>query len=460
MTILMTDRRLTCHSHPFVIRPPGVADLHAAMLHLVSAAVAAPTPSNWYDGIPSIAVFSPGDAVEQYAWNLYHSTASGQFSSGRHALLLRSGEYTDQIPTGYYTSVVGVGERAEDVRIGSFYALDNPDFGNACDNFWRSVEGVTTTTSEPVTWAASQAAPLRRVHVSGTLTLSEEGPGTHWSSGGYLADSTVDGVLRMGTQQQYFVRNADLNMSEVGTSKNYVFVGVRGAPAPSSDGSISVVDSTPSVAAKPYLVEEVDGAWHIAVPPAVEGSRGPLAQGGARIAMADVYVARPGESAAAINAGIAGKKGLLLTPAIYALDAPIVVGADGFVVLGIGFPTLVATGGASALVVNASGARVAGVLLEAGTDVDAPATEPLMRWSGAAGVGSDIFSRAGAFNYSAPGKPACMRTRADVHVAVDGDGVTLDNTWLWHADHDGARGGRGRAGWDGQGGARGKDAWW
>lgn len=29
-----------------------------------------------------------------------------------------------------------------------------------------------------------------------------------------------------------------------------------------------------------------------------------------------------------------------------------------------------------------------------------------------------------------------MTTRADVHVQVDGDGVLVDNSWLWHADHD------------------------
>ena len=165
------------------------------------AAIGAPAP--WYDGIQAVKVFAPGDAVEQFAWNLYNTTSTAQFGSARHALLLKAGKYSAQIPVGFYTSLIGVGASARDVTVESFYTLDDPQVGNACDNFWRSVEGLTATmTSQDITWAASQAAPLRRVHVLGSLTLSEEGPGTHWSSGGFLADSIIEGSLKMGTQQQ------------------------------------------------------------------------------------------------------------------------------------------------------------------------------------------------------------------------------------------------------------------
>ena len=197
------------------------------------AAIGAPAP--WYDGIQAVKVFAPGDAVEQFAWNLYNTTSTAQFGSARHALLLKAGKYSAQIPVGFYTSLIGVGASARDVTVESFYTLDDPQVGNACDNFWRSVEGLTATmTSQDITWAASQAAPLRRVHVLGSLTLSEEGPGTHWSSGGYLADSVIDGTLKMGTQQQYFVRNSNISNRVVGKSMNYVFMGVDGAPVSAS----------------------------------------------------------------------------------------------------------------------------------------------------------------------------------------------------------------------------------
>ncbi len=104
--------------------------------------------------------------------------------------------------------------------------------------------------------------------------------------------------------------------------------------------------------------------------------------------------------------------------------------------LGIGLPTLVATNCRAALSITAADVRVAGVLLEAGTDVSAAETDALMVWQGADGVGSDIFSRVGAFSYAIASKPSCRRTRADVHVLLSGDRISLDNTWFWHADHD------------------------
>ena len=417
----------------------------------------------WYDGIESIHVFSPGDDVQGFSWKLYtNQTSTGQFSSQRYAFLLLPGTYRDQIAVGYYTSLAGVGETPEDVTVDSFFTLDNPKVGNACDNFWRSAEGLTTTTTQDLTWAASQAAPLRRVHIRGALTLSEEGPGTHWSSGGFLADSVVDGALKMGTQQQYLVRNTNVSGGVVGHSMNYVYVGVYGAPAASSpDGRISVAPRTPIVAGKPYLVatkpppRHTDGGggggggggtataaeweWSIVVPPLVRDTRGPIgsrAPPPARIAMADVHVARAGDSSAAISAAIQGKRALLLTPGVYYWESPLRLATAGFVVLGLGYPTLVTTGGREALVVAAAGVRVAAVLLEAGTRVGGGATAPLLRWAGGAGVGSDVSSRVGAFGHDAPTKPACQPTRADVHVAIDGDDAVLDNTWLWHADHD------------------------
>merc|ERR1719329_705551 len=86
------------------------------------------------------------------------------------------------------------------------------------------------------------------------------------------------------------------------------------------------------------------------------------------------------------------------------------------------------------------------VLLEAGTRRSSRPTEPLLHWLGPGGVLSDVFSRVGAFAFAAdaaarrPWHEDCVATRADVHVRVDGQGVILDNTWFWHADHDNCEG--------------------
>merc|ERR1711957_195529 len=98
---------------------------------------------------------------------------NAQFGQQRYALLLRSGNYGSlRIPVGYYTSVAGVGLRPADVVVHQFSSLD-AGVGGATQVFWRSVEGLTST-AETITYATSQACPLRRSIVTGDLWLSEQ----------------------------------------------------------------------------------------------------------------------------------------------------------------------------------------------------------------------------------------------------------------------------------------------
>ena len=75
-------------------------------------------------------------------------------------------------------------------------------------------------------WSVSQAAPYRRMHVRGNLALSDGG----WSSGGFLADSKVDGQVQPYSQQQWLTRNSQIGGNLNGVW-NQVFSGVVGAPA-------------------------------------------------------------------------------------------------------------------------------------------------------------------------------------------------------------------------------------
>uniref|UniRef100_A0A7S4GL43 Uncharacterized protein n=1 Tax=Oxyrrhis marina TaxID=2969 RepID=A0A7S4GL43_OXYMA len=392
----------------------------------------------WYDGIDSIRVFGPGDNPGPELWDLYNKMHDAQFSSERHAILLKSGTYSNlEIGVGYYTAIYGVGATDKDVKFSSFFTLDGK-VGGATQNFWRSVEGVTVT-NPSITWACSQACPVRRSTIEGEFWLSEPGP-PHWSSGGYVSDLTVNGQVHVGTQQQFFFRNSEFGGGVDYTTGgwNFVFVGVEGAPTSSTTDKkymVSNAQSAPIIAEKPYLVEE-NGSWSIAVPEAQTNLVGRAPAATRRIAMQDVFVARVGDTAATITEGIRGKKALLFTPGTYGLSEVITIDQTGFVVLGIGFPTLVPVATNSALLITAEGAHVAGLLLEAGTPKDAGETRPLLRWSGPKGSLSDIFARVGSFSYETDFKASCLVPRADVHVQIDGSEVTVDNTWLWHADHD------------------------
>jgi hypothetical protein len=86
---------------------------------------------------------------------------------------------------------------------------------------------------------------------------------------------------------------------------------------------------------------------------------------------------------------------------------------------------------------SASEARVAAILIDAGLPSSTwEAAPPLLHWKGSGGVLSDIFTRVGAFHYERGSKASCMLTAANAHVQLDGDNTLVDNTWLWHADHD------------------------
>ncbi len=79
-------------------------------------------------------------------------------------------------------------------------------------------------------WAVSQAAPMRRVNVTGgNLTLMDYCTGPSFASGGFIADSQTGFVIN-GSQQQFLVRNSSIGGWSNGVW-NQVFSGVVGAPA-------------------------------------------------------------------------------------------------------------------------------------------------------------------------------------------------------------------------------------
>ena len=111
-------------------------------------------------------------------------------------------------------------------------------------------------------WAVSQAAPMRRVHVQGNLTLMPRFGG--YSSGGYLADSVIDGQVVSGSQQQWYTRDSSVG-SWNGGVWNMVFSGVEGAPAtdfgPKADGTVgnkTTLATTPLSRPAPFLYLDGD----------------------------------------------------------------------------------------------------------------------------------------------------------------------------------------------------------
>jgi len=422
---------------------------------------AQPNPPTFGSGVR---VFGPDDNVQEiqsivdaaFANNGGHDPPDhGHWSEHRYAFLFKPGSYDVEVPVGYYTQVAGLGSSPDDVVFTSSKGVycEEGTFKTgigALNTFWRSVENFRTQASyewipgrgSGMIWAASQAAPVRRVHVDNNLILYEYREG-EWSgdyaSGGFMANSKIDGIVASGSQQQYFTRNSQMSQWEDGVW-NMVFMGSDGAPRshcgsdPSMCSSANLrIDDVPVVAEKPFVSIDSSGRYLLNVPGVKSSSRGIDFDPGRQIDFSQVYVADPArDTAASINVHTSAGLSVVLSAGIYNLEAPIELNHPNQVLLGLGLANLVAVQGTSAVVVgNVPGVRIGGILVSAGRQ----ATNVLVKfghggYSGEAsnpGLLQDVFIRVG--DQTASG------VQARVMLEINNGHTIGDDIWLWRADH-------------------------
>ncbi|WP_182908970.1 discoidin domain-containing protein [Microbispora sp. H13382] len=388
---------------------------------------------------PNVRVFDPSmssASIQSTLDTIFRQQESNQFGSQRYALLFKPGTYSGlNAQIGFYTSIAGLGQSPDNVTINGDITVDAGWFnGNATQNFWRSAENLAVV---PVNgtdrWAVAQAAPFRRIHVRGGLNLAPNGYG--WASGGYIADSKIDGTVGPYSQQQWFTRDSTIGGWTNGVW-NMVFSGVVGAPAQSfPNPPYTTLATSPVTREKPYLYVDSGGAYRVFVPsPRTNSSGVSWANGatpGTSIPLTQFYVAKPSDSAATLNQALSQGLNLLFTPGVYHLNQTLNVTRPDTVVLGLGYATLIPDNGVVAVnVADVDGVKIAGLLLDAGT-VNSPV---LMRVgpdnasaSHAANPISiqDVFFRIGG---AGPGS-------ATTSLVVNSDNTIIDHIWAWRADH-------------------------
>ena len=207
-------------------------------------------------------------AIQSQLTMIYAKQDSAQFGTGRYAYFFKPGQYSLDVKLGFYMQALGLGQSPDDVVItGAVRAkADWTANANATTNFWRGAENLAVTPGSNIDnnvdiWAVSQGTELRRVHVKGTMHLDDGG----WSSGGFIADSLIDGQIVSGTQQQFVTRNDD--QSWTGSNWNMVFVG-NGTPPSGSwpHPPYSIEATTPRVREKPFLYLDAAGHYAVMVP--------------------------------------------------------------------------------------------------------------------------------------------------------------------------------------------------
>ncbi|MDH2427182.1 RICIN domain-containing protein [Sphaerisporangium sp. TRM90804] len=393
-------------------------------------------PGDGPDLGPNVSVFDPSmpaSTIQSRLNSVFSQQQTAQFGANRFALLFKPGSYDVDVNVGYYTQVLGLGASPDDVNINGAVHVEADWFqGNATHNFWRGAENLSVTPAGGNDrWAVSQASAYRRMHLRGNLQLDDGG----WSSGGFIADSRIDGQVRSGSQQQWLSRNSQFG-SWAGANWNMVFVGVQGAPGNTFPSPpYTNVASSPVLREKPFLYVDGAGAYQVFVPALRTNAQGTTWGGGAAagssIPIGQFFVAKPGNTAAEINAALAEGKNLLFTPGIYRLSDTIRVNRANTVVLGLGLATIIPQNGVTAMsVADVDGVKVAGLLIDAGTTNSATLMQVGPSGSAQSHAANptslhDVYFRIGG---AAVGK-------ATTSLVVNSRDVIGDHLWLWRGDH-------------------------
>ena len=387
---------------------------------------------------PNVLIFNSSMSaatMQERIDKVYATQQNNQFGPARNALLFAPGDYKLDIPIGYYTQVLGLGASPDSVHItGNVHSDATLPRNNATCTFWKAAEGFSVTpTGGAMKWAVSQAVPFRRMHIRGDIVLHQDGG---WASGGWMSDALVDGNVGAGPQQQWISRNTEWG-SWTGANWNMVFVGVVSPPAGEwPNPPYTKIARVPIVREKPFLEVDPSGKYRVRVPALRANSSGITWRAGSTpgksIPLSEFYVARPDlDTAATINAQLARGKNLLFTPGIYELTDTIRVRRANAVVLGIGFATIRANNGVTAMTVaDVDGVILAGLLFDAGEANSPVLLEVGHNGSSASHVSNptslhDVFFRVGGAGVG----------RASVNLRINSSNTIVDHTWIWRADH-------------------------
>ncbi|MFD4029401.1 discoidin domain-containing protein [Streptomyces sp. NPDC058637] len=385
---------------------------------------------------PNVHVFDPSTpGIQDKLDQVFSEQESAQFGSGRHAFFFKPGTYNDiNAQIGFYTSIAGLGLKPDDTTFNGDVTVDAGWFnGNATQNFWRSAENLALNpVSGTNRWAVSQAASFRRMHVKGALNLAPNGYG--WASGGYIADSKIDGQVGPYSQQQWYTRDSTIGGWTNGVW-NMTFSGVEGAPANSfPEPRYTTLDTTPTSREKPFLY--LDGnEYKVFTPAKRTNARGTTwANGtpqGTSIPLSKFYVVKPGATATTINAALEQGLNLLFTPGIYHVDRTINVNRADTVVLGLGLATIIPDNGVTAMkVADVDGVKLAGFLIDAGT-----VNSPTLLEIGGQGASADHAANPTTVQDVYVRVGGAGAGKATTSIVVNSDDVIIDHTWVWRADH-------------------------
>lgn len=430
-----------------------------------------PNPPSWPASVITIHETDSPEKIRawiekvQDPWNEEYETFTSDYhfsTSRRFAVLFAPGQYRGiDFPVGYYVQLLGLGVSADDVQFvdcqrGPFVSALNFHkhlHGTCLDTFWRSAENFSSFASNGMQWAVSQACPLRRIHVHGDLNLFH---GPAYASGGYFANSLVEGRTNAGGQQQFLFRNVEFRNGAIGGAWSIVYVACTGQVPRNNNLEVVVLAKPPIRIEKPFIAVSSntrDGKFQLRVPlplmtnkdqlvgPKMDGSDEEIRD------FSQVRVVGEQEPISRIQDALDQGKDVILAAGIFTLEKTIQMKHPNQVLLGIGMATIVAPTDGSPCIRIAPfvpGVRVAGIMLEASkvsvkSDGEQE-TSTLLQWGDKNVKDPGDFSNPGALHdvFCRVGGIA-TEDRESVQVntmmRLYSGNIVGDNLWLWRADH-------------------------
>ncbi|MBO4370656.1 MAG: T9SS type A sorting domain-containing protein, partial [Paludibacteraceae bacterium] len=385
-----------------------------------------------------------------------------QFSENRYSFYFHPGKYlnTGDIKIAYYMSIAGLGKLPYDTEL--FYlATPAPlDANNATCTFWRSAENFQVTATDGgdavMAWGVSQAAPFRRIVMERPCQFDYW---AGWASGGFASDCYFMRDAGSWSQQQFYLRNCYMQ-NGIGRYQggwNWAMQGIEFGPGTdmgrNSDnwspneiergwGNVSREATTPVIREKPFLFFDTQTNRFKVFRPALREANSTgisytktnMGQGTVYDILNDFYVAKPGVTAATLNAQLRAGKHLFFTPGQYVLEAPLVVNNPNTILLGTGYATLIPgeTCSSSAVIVgDVDGVTIASFMFDTFYSSEnllrVGPNKSNVRHTANPTLLADCFFRIGGF------KP--WDVNVSVALKINSNDVIGDHFWIWRADH-------------------------
>lgn len=422
--------------------------------------------------------FSPFDdtaKIDEIILNIFNLQNdiknNAQFNENRFSIYFKPGDYTKTktMPVGYYTQVAGLGKTPYDVKLNNLevpaYLPDN----NATCNFWRSVENFSVIKTgdntsyfggyrpDQFNWSIAQAAPMRRIYSQRSVSYDWN---YGWASGGYVADSIIEGGSGTYSGQQFYTRNSQITENAYGTTLNAFYQGVIAPNLPTAETGVELlngngysnwaipgaenaqkvdtsISTTPVIKEKPFLFLDDDGEYKVFVPSLNKETKGvswskESMGDGEVLSLEDFYITKEGDNASKINEELEDGKNIFFTPGVYHAEEVIKVNNENTIVLGTGMASIIPDNEEAAMeVADVDGVTVAGIIFDAGEHSkallvvgedgehnDHSANPTLL---------ADLFFRVGG--------TTDRLTKADDALIINSDDVIGDHFWIWRADH-------------------------